>query len=141
MKHLLCCLLFVLSVFAQEQRPVFDKKFFALSVFTISATMADSYTTSQIGVNYHAWLTWRSTPSDPTFYGSGCISETNEPWLYGAHPSAARAYGVGAGKIAVAEVSAALLKRSHRFHRLWSVPLFVIGTDSAVGAIHNARTC
>lgn len=122
----------------QDAPRVLDKKFWAVSAFTISATLADSYTTSWFAENRAAqWYQWH-----PYGYaGIPCASEGGEVWLYGRVPSPARSYEVGLGKIAAGETAAYFLKRSHRFHRFWSAPLFFIGVDSSIGAVNNATHC
>jgi hypothetical protein len=140
MKRALSLLLLASLSHAQDTPKTVDKKFLAASAFSIAATMADSQSTARLGVNYQHWLTWRSSPADPTFHGSFCTAESNA-WLYGKEPSPARAYGVGAGKIALSELGAAFLRRNRKLNKLWSLPILFVGVGSARGAIHNGLHC
>jgi hypothetical protein len=136
-KRALSLLLLASLCHAQDTPKIVDKKFLAASAFSIAATMADSYTTSQIAANRAAqWNAWH-----PYGYaGIPCSVESNA-WLYGKEPSPARAYGVGAGKIALSELGAAFLRRNRKLNKLWSLPILFVGVGSARGAIHNGLHC
>ena len=133
----LLLLLASLRCVSQDTPKTVDKKFLAASAFSIAATLADSYTTTEIAKNRAAqWDAWH-----PYGYaGIPCSVESNA-WLYGKEPSAARAYGVGVGKIALSELGAAFLRRNRKLNRLWSLPILFVGVGSARGAIHNGLHC
>lgn len=119
---------------AEPAATTFDKKFFAVSAFNVTATLADSYTTAWILRNWNRERIAARGAWEP------CIKETSEPYFYGLRPSPARSYGVGLVKVAITETTAYVLKR--RGHgRLWVLPLLVNGTDSSVGAAHNFASC
>ncbi|HKM99473.1 MAG TPA: hypothetical protein VJX23_03075 [Candidatus Binataceae bacterium] len=130
------CLIAASAALAVEPAlaPTVDKKFLGASAFNLTATLADSYTTS--------WLlrNWNRERIAARGHWEPCIVERGEPYFYGLRPSPARSYGVGLAKVAITETAAYLLKR--RGHgRLWVLPLLANGADSSVGAAHNFASC
>src|ERR1700716_3533267 len=73
---------------------VIDKKFLSLVAISTGSTFADSYTTLFARQN---WLAGKT---------GVCNVETQSPYLYGTHPTVARAYAVASVKSLTAVVAA-----------------------------------
>ena len=109
-------------------RKVIDKKFLSLVAISTGSTFADSYTTLFARQN---WLAGKT---------GVCNVETQSPYLYGTHPTVARAYAVASVKSLTAVVAAYYL-RKHRHNKLWSLPLLVNATTSLQGVGQNMAMC
>jgi len=107
---------------------VIDKKFLSLVAISTGSTFADSYTTLFARQN---WLAGKT---------GVCNVETQSPYLYGTHPTVARAYAVASVKSVTAVVAAYYL-RKHRHNKLWSLPLLVNATTSLQGVGQNMAMC
>jgi hypothetical protein len=116
---------------AQTAKPVetriVDKKFVALSIISSGSTFADSYTTLFARQN---WLAGKQNV---------CNVETQSPYLYGRHPTVARAYIVASGK-SVGSAAAAYYLRKHHI-KWWSLPLVANTALSLQGVTQNMMTC
>jgi hypothetical protein len=117
------------SATAPAERPhrLIDKKFVALAVISSGSTFADSFTTLFARQN---WLAGKTNV---------CNVEAESPYLYGRHPTVARAYAVASGK-SVISVAAAYVLRKHHF-KLWSVPLVANAVLGLQGVTQNMITC
>ena len=118
---------------ASAQEKVIDWKFLTMAGVTTASTITDSYTTTWIRPH------WRATPRG--VFGP-CNVESNA-WLYGLHPTVARSYEIGAGKI-IASVSLSYLLKSRRsrfWRALWPIPMAFIAVGSTQGIVSNARNC
>lgn len=104
-----------------------DKKFMSLAALSTASTFADSYTTTWARQN---WLAGKTNV---------CNIERESAYLYGTHPTAARAYAVAAGK-SVASVAASYFLRKHH-SKLWSVPLVVNSLFGLQGMSQNLVMC
>ena len=104
-----------------------DKKFIALAIISSGSTFADSYTTLFAREN---WLAKKQNV---------CNVEAESPYLYGKHPTVARAYAVASGK-SVMSAAAAYYLRKHHF-RLWSLPLVANAVLGLQGVTQNMITC
>jgi hypothetical protein len=107
--------------------PVIDKKFLSLAIISTGSTFADSYTTLFARQN---WLSGKQ---------GVCNIETESPYLYGTHPTVARAYAVASMKSAGSAFAAYYLRRHHS--RLWSFPLLVNSIMSLQGVGQNLANC
>jgi hypothetical protein len=107
---------------------VVDKKFLSLVAISTGSTFADSYTTLFARQN---WLAGKT---------GVCNVETQSPYLYGSHPTVARAYAVASVKSVTAIVAAYYL-RKHGHNKLWSLPLLVNATTSLQGVGQNMAMC
>jgi hypothetical protein len=104
-----------------------DKKFLSLAFISTSSTFADSYTTLFARDN---WLAHKQ---------GVCNEEVESAYLYGTHPTVARAYAVATVKSAGAIVAAYYLRKHHS--RLWSLPLFANSAISLQGVTQNMIAC
>jgi hypothetical protein len=107
---------------------VIDKKFLSLVAISTGSTFADSYTTLFARQN---WLAGKT---------GVCNVETQSAYLYGTHPTVARAYAVASVKSVTAVVAAYYL-RKHGHNKLWSLPLLVNATTSLQGVGQNMAMC
>jgi hypothetical protein len=109
-----------------ELKPV-DKKFVSLALISTGSTFADSYTTLFARQN---WLAGKK---------GVCNVEVESAYLYGTHPTVARAYAVASVK-SVTSVAASYFLRKHH-SRFWSVPLVANSIISLQGVSQNMATC
>src|ERR1700682_2378105 len=107
---------------------VIDKKFLSLVVISTGSTFADSYTTLFARQN---WLGGKT---------GVCNMEAQSAYLYGTHPTVARAYAVASVKSVTAVVAAYYL-RKHGHNKLWSLPLLVNTATSLQGVGQNLAVC
>lgn len=104
-----------------------DKKFIALAIISAGSTFADSYTTLFARQN---WLAGKQ---------SACNMEAESAYLYGRHPTVARAYIVASGKSLGSAAAAYYLRKRHL--KLWSLPLIANAVLSLQGVTQNMMTC
>jgi hypothetical protein len=109
-----------------EKNPV-DTKFVSLALISAGATFADSYTTLFAREN---WLAHKT---------GVCNEEVESAYLYGTHPTVARAYAVATVK-SVGAVAAAYYLRKHH-SKLWSLPLIGNTVMSLQGVTQNMIEC
>ena len=113
---------------AVEAKPrLIDRKFIALAIISTGSTFADSYTTLFARQN---WLAGKTHV---------CNMEVESPYLYGKHPTVARAYAVASGK-SVMSIAAAYYLRKHHF-KLWTVPVLANTALGLQGVTQNLITC
>jgi hypothetical protein len=110
-----------------EQSKVIDKKFVSLALISAGSTFADSYTTLFAREN---WLARKQ---------GVCNVETQSPYLYGTHPTVARAYAVASAKSAGSALAAYYMRKHHS--RFWSAPLVVNSVMSLEGVTQNMIAC
>jgi hypothetical protein len=106
---------------------ILDKKFVTLAVISTGATFADSYTTLFAREN---WLAHKQ---------GVCNAEVESAYLYGTHPTIARAYAVASVKSAGSAFAAYYLRKHHS--RLWSLPLMANSIIGAQGIAQNVVNC
>jgi hypothetical protein len=104
-----------------------DTTFLSLAFISTSSTFADSYTTLFARQN---WLAHKQ---------GVCNEEVESAYLYGTHPTVARAYAVATVKSAGAVFAAYYLRKHHS--RLWSLPLFANSAISLQGVTQNMMAC
>lgn len=104
-----------------------DTTFLSLAFISTSSTFADSYTTLFARQN---WLAHKQ---------GVCNEEVESAYLYGTHPTVARAYAVATVKSAGAVLAAYYLRKHHS--RLWSLPLFANSAISLQGVTQNMMAC
>lgn len=109
-----------------EANPV-DAKFVSLTLISAGSTFADSYTTLFARQN---WLAGKK---------GVCNVEVQSAYLYGAHPTAGRAYAVASAKTIGSVAAAYYLRRHHS--RFWSMPLLANSVISLEGVTQNMRAC
>jgi hypothetical protein len=109
-----------------ESKPV-DMKFVSLAVISTGSTFADSYTTLFAREN---WLAGKK---------GVCNVEVQSAYLYGAHPTLARAYAVASAKSAVSVFAAYYFRKHHS--KLWSLPLIANSIISLQGVTQNMAAC
>jgi hypothetical protein len=109
-----------------EASPV-DMKFVSLALISTGSTFADSYTTLFARQN---WLAHKQ---------GVCNVEVESPYLYGTHPTVARAYAVASVKSAGAIFAAYYLRKHHSW--FWSLPLFANTGMSLQGVTQNMIAC
>lgn len=110
-----------------KETKIVDKKFIALAVISTGATFADSYTTLFAREN---WLAGKTNV---------CNAEVQSAYLYGTHPTVARAYAVATAK-SVGSITAAYFLRKHH-SKLWSLPLIGNSIISLRGTTQNMIVC
>jgi hypothetical protein len=115
-----------LVVATSENKPI-DTKFVSLALISTGSTFADSYTTLFARQN---WLAGKK---------GVCNVEVQSAYLYGTHPTVARAYAVASVK-SVGSVFAAYYLRKHH-NRFWSLPLVANSVMSLQGVGQNIATC
>ena len=106
---------------------VIDNKFLSLAIISTGSTFADSYTTLFAREN---WLAGKK---------GVCNIEVQSPYLYGTHPTVARAYAVASAKSGVSILAAYYLRKHHS--KLWSLPLIANSAMSLQGVTQNMNTC
>jgi hypothetical protein len=106
---------------------IIDKRFIALAIISAGSTFADSYTTLFARQN---WLARKQHV---------CNMEAESPYLYGRHPTVARAYAVASGKSLGAAAASYYLRKRHL--KWWSVPLLANAALSLQGVTQNMMTC
>ena len=116
-----------ISTTAPVETKVVDKKFLALALISTGSTFADSYTTLFAREN---WLAGKT---------GVCNAEVQSAYLYGTHPTVARAYAVASIK-SVGSVAASYYLRKHH-SKFWSVPLIANSLISLQGTTQNMRAC
>jgi hypothetical protein len=126
------CVMLLLAVSTAQDlpeapHPMMDKTFVSLAALSTASTFADSYTTTWARQN---WLAGRQNV---------CNIERQSPFLYGTHPTAARAYSVAAGKSLGSFALAYYLRKHHR--RFWSAPLTINAVWSIEGMSQNLAMC
>jgi hypothetical protein len=107
---------------------VVDKKFLSLVAISTGSTFADSYTTLFARQN---WLAGKT---------GVCNMEAQSAYLYGTHPTVARAYAVASVK-SVAAAAAAYYLRKHGHNKLWAFPLLANTATSLQGVGQNMAVC
>ena len=106
---------------------IVDKKFIGLAIMSTGSTFADSYTTLFARQN---WLAGKQNV---------CNVEAESPYLYGRHPTVARAYIVASGK-SLGSAAAAYYLRKHHL-KWWSLPLVANAALSLQGVAQNMMAC
>jgi hypothetical protein len=112
---------------ARVETKIADKKFIALAVISGGSTFADSYTTLFAREN---WLAGKKNV---------CNVEVQSAYLYGTHPTVARAYAVASAKT-VGSIAAAYYLRKHH-SKFWSFPLIANSIVSLQGTTQNMIAC
>jgi hypothetical protein len=113
-------------VASQESRMI-DTKFVSFALISTGSTFADSYTTLFARQN---WLAGKK---------GVCNVEVQSAYLYGTHPTVARAYAVASVKSASSVFAAYYLRKHH--NRFWSLPLVTNSIISLEGVGQNMATC
>ena len=106
---------------------IIEKKFIALAIISAGSTFADSYTTLFARQN---WLAGKQ---------HACNMEAESAYLYGRHPTVARAYIVASGKSLGSAAAAYYLRKRHL--KWWSLPLIANAVLSLQGVSQNMITC
>ena len=104
-----------------------DRRFVTLAIISTGSTFADSYTTLFARQN---WLAGKQ---------GVCNVEVQSAYLYGTHPTVARAYAVASVKSVGSVIAAYYLRKHHS--RLWSLPLISNSVVSLQGTIQNLGAC
>ena len=104
-----------------------DNKFITLALISTGSTFADSYTTLFARQN---WLAGKK---------GVCNAEVQSAYLYGTHPTVARAYVVASAKSAGSVLAAYYLRKHH--NKFWSLPLIANSVTSLQGVTQNMMTC
>jgi hypothetical protein len=112
---------------ARTENKVVDAKFIALALVSTGSTFSDSYTTLFARDN---WLAHKQ---------GVCNAEVQSAYLYGTHPTVARAYAVASVK-SVGVMAASYYLRKHH-SKLWSLPLVTNSVMSLQGVTHNMMIC
>lgn len=110
-----------------SENKIVDKKLISLAVISTGSTFADSYTTLFARQN---WLAHKQ---------GVCNVEVQSAYLYGTHPTVARAYTVASVK-SVGSILASYYLRKHH-SKLWSLPLVANSILSLQGTTQNMITC
>jgi hypothetical protein len=110
-----------------EVKPILDKKFVSLALISTGSTFADSYTTLFAREN---WLAGKK---------GVCNVEVESAYLYGTHPTVARAYAVASVKSLGSVAMAYYLRKHHS--RFWSLPLVANSAISLQGVTQNMSAC
>jgi hypothetical protein len=110
----------------REVKPI-DKTFVSLALISTGSTFADSYTTLFAREN---WLAGKK---------GVCNVEVQSAYLYGSHPTVARAYAVASAKSIGSVVAAYYLRKHH--NRFWSLPLIANSVTSLQGVAQNMAAC
>jgi len=114
-------------VAASREVKIVDKTFVGLAIVSAGSTFADSYTTLFARQNWIAGKT------------GVCNVEVQSAYLYGTHPTVARAYAVASVK-SISSLAAAYYLRKHH-NRFWSVPLVGNSIMSLQGVGQNMKAC
>jgi hypothetical protein len=109
-----------------ESKPV-DLKFVSLALISTGASFSDSYTTLFARQN---WLAGKK---------GVCNVEVQSPYLYGTHPTVARAYTVASAKSAGSILVAYYLRKHHS--KFWSAPLIANSIIGLEGTTQNMMNC
>ncbi len=109
-----------------EVNPV-DKRFVSLALISTSSTFADSYTTLFARQN---WLARKQ---------GVCNVEVQSAYLYGTHPTVARAYAVASVKSVTAVFASYYLRKHHS--RFWAMPFAANSIVSLEGVTQNMIEC
>lgn len=109
-----------------EVNPV-DKKFISFAVISTASTFSDSYTTLFARQN---WLAHKQ---------GVCNVEVQSAYLYGTHPTVARAYAVASVKSASAIFASYYLRKHHS--RFWALPFATNSIISLEGVTQNMIEC
>ena len=104
-----------------------DKTFVGLALASSGANFADSYTTLFARQN---WLAGKK---------GVCNAEVDSAYLYGTHPTVARAYAVASAKSAGAIFAAYYLRKHHS--KFWSLPFVANSVVSLGGVTQNLVIC
>lgn len=104
-----------------------DLKFVSLALVSTGSSFADSYTTLFARQN---WLAGKK---------GVCNVEVQSPYLYGTHPTVARAYAVASAKGAGSILAAYYLRKHHS--KLWSLPLIANSVIGLEGTTQNMINC
>ena len=114
-------------VAASREVRLINKTFVSLAIVSAGSTFADSYTTLFARQN---WLAGKT---------GVCNVEVESAYLYGTHPTAARAYAVASAKSIGSLASAYYLRKHH--NRFWSLPLVGNAIMSLQGVSQNMVAC
>lgn len=106
---------------------VIDNKFLALAIMSTGSTFADSYTTLFAREN---WLAGKTNV---------CNAEVQSAYLYGTHPTVARAYAVASVKTVGAVAASYYLRKHHS--KFWSAPLIANTLIGLQGTTQNLIAC
>jgi hypothetical protein len=109
------------------EKKTVDATFLGLALVSTGSTFADSYTTLFARQN---WLAGRT---------GVCNVEVQSAYLYGTHPTVARAYAVASAK-SVGSVFAAFYLRKHH-SKFWAAPLVANSVISLEGVTQNMVMC
>jgi hypothetical protein len=112
---------------APVETKIIDNKFIALALISTGSTFADSYTTLFAREN---WLAGKTNV---------CNAEVQSAYLYGTHPTVARAYAVASVK-SVGAVAASYYLRKHH-NKFWSLPLIANSIVGLQGTTQNMMAC
>jgi hypothetical protein len=104
-----------------------DLKFTSLAIISTGSAFADSYTTLFAREN---WLAGKKNV---------CNMEVESAYLYGTHPTVARAYAVASAKSAVSVFAAYYLRKHHS--KFWSLPLLTNTAIGLQGVTQNMMAC
>jgi hypothetical protein len=112
---------------AIRETKIVDNTFIALAVISTGSTFADSYTTLFARQN---WLAGKTNV---------CNAEVQSAYLYGTHPTVARAYAVASVK-SIGSIAASYYLRKHH-SKLWSLPLIANTVVGLQGTTQNMIAC
>ena len=112
---------------AEPATKTVDMKFLSLAVISTGSTFADSYTTLFAREN---WLAGKK---------GVCNIEVQSAYLYGTHPTVARAYAVASAKSAGSIFAAYYLRKHH--NKFWSLPLIANSVIGLEGVTQNMMAC
>jgi len=112
---------------AGRETKVIDSKFVSLALISTGSTFSDSYTTLFARQN---WLAGKK---------GVCNVEVQSAYLYGTHPTVARAYAVASVKSVSSALTAYYLRKHH--NRFWSLPLIANSVISLQGVSQNMAAC
>ena len=115
------------STSVRTESKIVDERFIALTVVSTGSTFSDSYTTLFAREN---WLAGKK---------GVCNAEVQSAYLYGTHPTVARAYAVASAK-SVGAIAASYYLRKHH-SKLWSLPLIGNSVISLQGTTQNMMAC
>jgi hypothetical protein len=104
-----------------------DARFVSLALISTGSTFADSYTTLFARQN---WLGGKI---------GVCNAEVQSAYLYGTHPTVARAYAVATVKSVGSLAAAYYLRKRHS--KFWGAPLLANSIISLQGVTQNMRAC
>ncbi|HEV2396853.1 MAG TPA: hypothetical protein VGS27_07930 [Candidatus Sulfotelmatobacter sp.] len=116
-----------LQPYIAENNKTVDLTFLSLAVVSTGSSFADSYTTLFAREN---WLAGKTNV---------CNMEAQSAYLYGTHPTVARAYAVASVKSAGSILAAYYLRKHHS--RFWSLPLIANSAIGLEGVTQNMKAC